>query len=70
MATVYEAAGSWALLAFSIPLLMARQMFTHWKQLSQASLAIERKERALSALEYQMVDERRQERIALAAGNS
>jgi signal transduction histidine kinase len=68
MATVYVAAGSWALLAFAIPLLMARQMFTHWKQLGEASRTIELKERALSAIEYQMADDRRQERIALAAG--
>ena len=68
MATVYVAAGNWALLAFAIPLLMARQMFVHWKQLNEASRAIERKNRALALMEDQVADERRQERMALAAG--
>jgi len=68
MATVYVAAGSWALIAFAIPLLIARQMFTHWKRLSEASRTIERKERALSAVSGRVADERREERLALAAG--
>jgi len=68
MATVFVAAGSWGLIAFAIPLLLARQMFTHWKRLSEASEAIERKQRALSTVSGRVADERREERLVLAAG--
>ena len=68
MATVYTAAGNAGLVAFAIPLLLARQMFIHWKRLGDATRAIEQKERALSAVASRIVDERRDERLALAAG--
>lgn len=68
MATVYVTAGDWGLIAFAIPLLIARQMFMHWKQLGEASEAIARKERALSVVSSRVADERREERLALAAG--
>ena len=67
MATVYAAAGSAGLVAFAIPLLLARQMFTHWKRLGEANDAIQRKERALSTVANRIADERREERLALAA---
>ena len=46
MATIYSAAGSAGLVAFAIPLLLARQMFIHWKRLGDANRAIAQKERA------------------------
>jgi len=67
MATVYAAAGNGGLIAFAIPLLMARQMFVHWKRLGEANLALIHKERALSEASNRIVDERREERLALAA---
>jgi len=68
MATVYSAAGNAGLVAFAIPLLLSRQMFIHWKRLGEANLAIEHKERALTAVSSRIADERRDERLALAAG--
>ena len=67
MATVYVAAGNAGLIAFAIPLLLARQMFVHWKRLGDASVALDQKDRALSEAANRIVDERRDERLALAA---
>jgi signal transduction histidine kinase len=67
MATIYIAAGNAGLIAFAIPLLLARQMFVHWKRLGEANLALIQKDRALSAAAHRIVDERREERFALAA---
>jgi signal transduction histidine kinase len=67
MATVYVAAGNAGLVAFAIPLLLARQMFVHWKRLGEANLALLQKDRALSVAANRIVDERREERLALAA---
>ena len=67
MATVYVAAGNAGLIAFAIPLLLARQMFVHWKRLGEVNLALLQKDRALSAAANKVVDERREERLALAA---
>jgi signal transduction histidine kinase len=68
MATVYTTAGNAGLVAFAIPLLISRQMFTHWKSLGEANRAIASKERALTAVSSRIADERRDERLALAAG--
>jgi signal transduction histidine kinase len=68
MATVYSAAGNAGLVAFAIPLLISRQMFTHWKRLGEANRSIAEKERALTAVSSRIADERRDERLALAAG--
>jgi signal transduction histidine kinase len=67
MATVYVVAGNAGLIAFAIPLLLARQMFVHWKRLGEANIALLQKDRALSAAANKIVDERREERLALAA---
>ena len=68
MATVYSAAGNAGLVAFAIPLLISRQMFIHWKRLGEANHSIAQKERALTAVSSRIADERRDERLALAAG--
>jgi signal transduction histidine kinase len=68
MATTYETAGTAGLIAFAIPLLLARQMFLHWKRLGEANSAIVRKDRALSIVSSRVADERRDERLALASG--
>jgi signal transduction histidine kinase len=68
MATVYSAAGNAGLVAFAIPLLISRQMFIHWKRLGEANRSIAQKERALTAVTSRIADERRDERLALAAG--
>jgi signal transduction histidine kinase len=68
MATTYATAGTAGLIAFAIPLLLARQMFLHWRRLGEANTAIARKDRALSVVMSRVADERRDERLALAAG--
>jgi signal transduction histidine kinase len=68
MATTYATAGTAGLIAFAVPLLMARQMFLHWKRLGDANSAIARKDRALSVVASRVADERRDERLTLAAG--
>jgi signal transduction histidine kinase len=67
MATVFEAAGNAGLIAFAIPLLLARQMFVHWKRLGEANVALLQKDRALSVTANRILDERREERLSLAA---
>jgi signal transduction histidine kinase len=68
MATVYLAAGAWGLLAFAIPVLLARQMFIHWKALAVARLQLRDERRLLSHVSSRIADERRDERLAVAAG--
>ncbi len=68
LAAVYGEAGNWSLVAFAIPLLLARQMFVHWKQLGEASEELLAKQRALLAVTQRIADERRDERLAVAAG--
>jgi signal transduction histidine kinase len=68
LATVYMAAGAWGLVAFAIPVLLARQMFTHWKALAVARLRLHEERRLLSHVSSRIADERRDERLAVAAG--
>jgi signal transduction histidine kinase len=67
LASVYAVAGSWGLAAFAIPLLLARMMFVHWQRLGEATEAIATKDRALSVVARSIVDERKEERLAVAA---
>jgi signal transduction histidine kinase len=66
LAAVYEVAHVWGMFVFAIPLILARQMFLHVRQLEEAALRIEEKNRAvLSSLE-KLADERRDERMVMA----
>jgi signal transduction histidine kinase len=68
LATTYLAAGTWGLLAFAIPLLLARQMFVHWKQVGDAQAQLHDERQALGVVSNRIVDERRDERLTVAAG--
>jgi signal transduction histidine kinase len=68
LATVYVAAGAWGLLAFAIPVLLARQMFIHWKALAVARMQLHEERRLLSHVSSRIAEERRDERLAVAAG--
>jgi signal transduction histidine kinase len=68
LAVVYEVAGNWALLAFIIPVLLARQVFVENSRLLEMHEAIVEKSRALLNLSQKIADERREERLAVAAG--
>jgi len=68
LAVVYRVAGNWALFAFMIPVLLARQVFVENARLLDMREAIFEKSRALLTVSEKMVDERREERLAVAAG--
>ncbi len=68
LATVYGSAGNWGLVAFVIPLFLARQMFMRDRQLSKASDALERKTEVIRTVSARIADERRDERLSVAAG--
>jgi signal transduction histidine kinase len=68
LAVVYQVAGNWALLAFMIPVLLARQVFVENSRLLDMSETIVEKSRALLTVSGKMADERREERLAVAAG--
>ena len=68
LATEYQAAGTWGLVAFAVPVLLARQMFVHWKNLAEARLQLNENRHLLTQVTSRMADERRDERLAVAAG--
>lgn len=68
LATLYSSAGAWGLVAFAVPLLLARQMFVHWKKLAEAEVRLDVERRALTQVSSRMADERKDERLAVAAG--
>jgi signal transduction histidine kinase len=68
LAVAYQVAGDWALLAFMIPVLLARQVFVENSRLLAMGEAISQKTRALLTVSEKMADERREERLAVAAG--
>jgi signal transduction histidine kinase len=68
LATVYSSAGAWGLVAFAVPLFLARQMFVHWKRLAEAEVRLDVERRALTQVSSRMADERKDERLAVAAG--
>jgi signal transduction histidine kinase len=68
LAEVYESVGAWSLLVFVIPVLLARQAFVGSKRLANASRRLETQAEALRDVASAMADERREERLSLAAG--
>jgi signal transduction histidine kinase len=68
LAEVYESVGAWSLLVFVIPVVLARQAFVGSKRLANASRRLETQAEALRDVASTMADERREERLSLAAG--
>lgn len=68
LAEVYESVGSWSLLTFVLPLLLARKAFTQIQALESANSKIEDQRTALRVASDSIADERRDERLAVAAG--
>ena len=66
LATVYEVADGWGLVAAVIPLALARQMFKRGKRLEDAARRLAAKDRALVSAAEQTLVERRDERMAVA----
>jgi signal transduction histidine kinase len=68
LAIVYEAVGAWGLLAFVIPVLLGHQAFVQSERLHQMAGAVSEKTQALRTVSTRIADERRDERLAVAAG--
>jgi signal transduction histidine kinase len=64
----YESAGLWALVIFSVPLLLARQALAGGRRLESAHRRIATQSQAIRTASATLDDERRDERLALAAG--
>lgn len=68
LAEIHAYLGLWGLGAFAIPVLLAWQAFSHTRRLDDATTVIKAKDRALEAMSTQIADERREERLVVAAG--
>jgi signal transduction histidine kinase len=68
LAIVYEAVGAWGLLAFVIPVLLGHQAFVQSERFHQMAGAVSVKTEALRTVSARIADERRDERLAVAAG--
>jgi len=68
LAIVYEAVGAWGLLAFVVPILLGHQAFLQSERFHQMAGAVSAKTQALRTVSARIADERRDERLAVAAG--
>jgi signal transduction histidine kinase len=68
LAEIYLKVGPWGLLAFVIPVLLARQAFVQGQRLHEAGARIRSQREALRQIAARMADERRDERLSVAAG--
>jgi signal transduction histidine kinase len=68
LATFYKTAGVWGLIVFAVPVFLARQMFQHWKDLAVSERQLSDSRKVSAQLTSRIVDERRDERLAVAAG--
>lgn len=66
LARLYEDVGSWAVVAFVMPLLLTRQMFFRTRALEVATKELQDREVVLRALSNRMAEERQDERKAIA----
>jgi signal transduction histidine kinase len=67
LATVFHFAGSWGLLSYLVPLVLARQMFFHGKRSAEASAEALQKSRLLLQVSERIAEERRDERKYVSA---
>lgn len=66
LAAIYDVAGIYGLIICCIPLVIAQQMFLHVRRLSDATRKIEAKDRTVLRTIERVVEERRDERLAMA----
>lgn len=67
-AIVFEHSGAWGLFVFFIPILLSRQMFVRGHRLQEALETVSNKDRAFRAVSSRIAEERRDERLNVAAG--
>ena len=68
LAEIYEAVGAWSLAILAIPVVLARQAFLGSRDLEGATRRVEAQASALRRVSSTIADERRDERLTLAAG--
>jgi signal transduction histidine kinase len=68
LATVYTAAGGWGVLAFAIPIGLARLMFSEASEVATVAERAHGQRRAIASLTNRIAKERRDERLVVAAG--
>jgi signal transduction histidine kinase len=66
LARLYQVVGWWAVAAFAMPLLLARQMFFRTRALEEATKELQDREVVLRALSNRMAEERHDERTQIA----
>src|SRR5712691_5799905 len=66
IARLYLAVHFWAVAAFILPLIFARQMFFRSMALEEASKELKDREQVLRALSNRMAEERQDERLQIA----
>jgi signal transduction histidine kinase len=67
LASVYLFAGNWGLVAFMIPVLLAHEMFSNGASLGLLAARLRHQQQAFASVSERMVDERRDERLSVAA---
>ena len=68
LSIVFEQSGTWGLVVFFIPILLARRMFVRGRRLQDALESVSDKDRAFRTVSERIADERRDERLNVAAG--
>jgi signal transduction histidine kinase len=68
LALAVTSGGTWGLVAVGIPILLARQVFARSAELRDTALLLADKSRLLLSITQKVSDERRDERLAVAAG--
>ena len=68
LAEIYLSVGPWGLAAFATPVVLVREALSSGRRLDSATRRIDTQSAALRDVSMTIVDERRQERLTLAAG--
>ncbi len=67
LAETYASVGLLGVVAFVAPILLARQVFSHWRELERFARSLSVRTRALEDVDRRILEERRDERLVLAA---
>lgn len=68
LAVVFDGAGGWGMIVFSIPVFLSRQVFVQSRRLRDMAETISEKTRLLLSVSERIAEERRDERLSIAAG--
>jgi signal transduction histidine kinase len=68
LAETYASVGLLGVVAFVAPILLARQMFVHWRLIERFAKSLSLRTKALEDVDQRILEERRDERLVLAGG--